>query len=163
MVYVVMGVAGCGKTTVGSMLASRLNISFIDADDYHPEKNIEKMMKGYALRDEDRMPWLRTLGRLIEDTLGRGEDMVLACSALKQSYRAALAGQNRDQVRFIYLKCDYEAVIRRMAGRSGHFMPSSLLESQYADLQEPEDAFVTDAAYSPERVVESIVDWIRKQ
>lgn len=160
MVYVVMGVSGCGKSTVGTMLASRLSISFIDADDYHPEINIEKMMRGIALMDDDRIPWLEKLGQLIGDTLSKGEEMVLACSALKHSYRTILAGQNSRLVRFIYLKCSLETVQKRLQERRGHFMPSALLASQFTDLQEPRDAFTVDAGLPPERIVDSVVDWI---
>lgn len=160
MVYVVMGVSGCGKSTVGAMLASRMNISFIDADDYHPEKNVEKMMRGVALMDEDRIPWLEKLGELIKETLSKGEEMVLACSALKHSYREILAGQNSRFVRFIYLKCSFGTVRKRLQARRGHFMPPALLESQFADLQEPRDAFSVDAELPAERIVDSVVDWI---
>ncbi len=163
MVYVIMGVSGCGKTTIGSMLASRMNIPFIDADNYHPEKNIELMLKGIALMDEDRIPWLETLRDVIDRSIIDGEHLVLACSALKQSYRELLTGKNAGAVTFIYLRTLFTTAESRIHTRKGHFMPATLLTSQYADLEEPQDALVVDSEPSPDQVVRTIEILIRSE
>ena len=134
---VVMGVAGCGKSTLGKALAEALKLPFHDADDYHPQSNIAKMQSGAPLTDEDRWPWLSTLAQLLQ------EPMVLACSALKASYRDKLS--NGTDPAFIFLKISPETAERRLRARPGHFMPTSLVESQFATLEEPADAFTIDA------------------
>jgi gluconokinase len=153
--YLIMGVAGCGKTTIGRALAARLGWAFYDADDYHPPQNIAKMSDGIPLTDEDRAGWLVSLHRLIVDCLQNDRPGVLACSALKQAYRQVLlAGTGGVQV--VYLRADYELCYRRLAGRSGHFMPVSLLASQFETLEEPADALVVDAGLSVAEIVEQI-------
>jgi len=137
MVYVVMGVAGCGKTTAGTLLAERISARFVDADDYHTESSISKMKRGIPLDDDDRRQWLETLSAIVREHISAGKPLVLACSALKQRYRDTLVGDNAASITFIYLKCDINTVKQRVSSRQNHFMPASLIESQFADLEEP--------------------------
>jgi gluconokinase len=150
---VVMGVSGSGKTTVGKALAARLGWRFHDADDHHPAANIEKMRQGIALNDADREPWLAGLRAIIDDASARAAPGILACSALKQRYRDALAGR---AVRFVYLRGDLATIRARMEGRQ-HFMPVKLLESQFAALEEPTRAIVVDVAMTVEAQVDLVV------
>jgi len=161
MVYVVMGVAGCGKTTVGLMLAKQIRADFIDADDYHPQTNISKMKQSIPLTDEDRLPWLKTLLGIIRKYLSSGETLVLACSALKNKYREILLEGSSLGVRFIYIKCKAETAKRRIEERAGHFVDSSIADSQFADLEEPRLAFTVNGENSIELIVEEAVRWIR--
>ena len=135
-VVIVMGVSGSGKSTIGSLLAGRLQWEFEDGDWFHPAANVDKMHKGIALTDEDRGPWLRAIAVWIDRTRGAGQHGVIACSALKRRYRDILIGERRD-VRLVYLKGSEELIARRMAMRHGHFMPPSLLSSQFTALEEP--------------------------
>lgn len=151
-----MGVSGAGKTTIGQRLATELGYPFYDADDFHPPANIAKMSQGIALRPEDRLPWLQTLAVLLREHLERGESLVLACSALREAYRKHLA-QGRPDVVFVYLKGERDLVLSRVQGRSGHFMKHSLLEDQFALLEEPTDAIVVDIRSSTDKVIETIV------
>ncbi len=153
---VVMGVSGSGKSTVGARLAQGLGWRFVEGDDYHPPANVAKMAAGEALTDADRAPWLDALQRLLIDAQARGEPLVLACSALRATYRARL---NVDplRVRFIWLKGDATLIAARQAGRHGHFMPPALLASQFAALEEPAGAIVADIAPPPHVVVDSIL------
>lgn len=158
MIVVVAGVAGAGKTTVGRPLADRLGWSFHDADDLHSVENVEKMRRGEALDDRDRAPWLAEVRELIRSLSGRGEDGVVACSALKKSYRDFL--RMGPEVRFVYLKADPPLVHERLKHRAGHFARPMLAESQFDALEEPEDqqldALRVDAARAPEDIVEEI-------
>jgi gluconokinase len=135
-VLVVMGVSGCGKTTVGTLLAQTLQWEFGDADKFHPPANVAKMKEGIPLTDEDRWPWLRAIAGWIDKTRSAGRRGVVGCSALKRRYRDILIGARTD-VRLVYLKGSEELIARRMAARHGHFMPPSLLASQFAALEEP--------------------------
>jgi gluconokinase len=149
-------VSGSGKTTVGRLLAQALGAGFAEGDAYHPPANIEKMRRGIPLDDADRRPWLETLSKEIDRWLEAGETVVLACSALKQSYRDVLAG-GRPEVRFVFLKGE-EALLRaRLDQRRGHYMPPSLLASQIAALEAPADAITVDIAATPEAMVTEIV------
>jgi gluconokinase len=139
---IVMGVSGSGKTTLGTALAKELNWTFADADDYHPITNREKMARGEALTDADREPWLLRLRALIERHLLEQRPLVLACSALKASYRQTLTA-NLEGMQVVFLNGSREALAERMKNRE-HFMPSSLLESQLATLEPPQDAIVLD-------------------
>ena len=154
-----MGVAGSGKTTVGRLLASEIGWSFYDGDDLHPVSNIEKMESGVALTDSDREPWLEDVRKLIIDLLRRGENGVIACSALKKSYRDRLLVDER--VRFVYLKGDFRLMQERLKHRSGHFMAPELLRSQFETLEEPEDALYADVSLSPNAIVRSIREQLR--
>lgn len=154
MIYIIMGVSGCGKTAVGKALAKKLNIPFYDGDDFHPEANKTKMTRGIPLTDEDRKPWLEALSAF----LLKHDSLVLACSALKASYRKALSVSPK--VRFIYLKGS-EALIRsRLEKRKGHFFDPQLLHSQFEALEEPEDALTVDITPPLDEVISNIMDAI---
>lgn len=155
MIIVVMGVAGSGKTTVGGRLARDLGWAFYDGDDFHPPANVEKMRSGVPLSDADRLPWLAELRALIDRCLATGEDAVIACSALKDSYRRLL-GAGRPEVALVYLRGGAGLIERRLAARQGHFMPPNLLESQLAVLEEPAEALALDAALDPAALVEAV-------
>ncbi|QSQ11365.1 gluconokinase [Myxococcus landrumensis] len=155
MVVIVMGVSGAGKTTVGKALAQSLGWRFLDADDLHPHANVEKMAAGSPLTDEDRWPWLAAVRAELESAVAKGEDVVLASSALKQSYRAALS-VDPAQTRWVYLHAPREVLAQRLSRRQGHFMPPSLLESQLATLEVPDDALSVDVTPPPDRVVRNI-------
>jgi gluconokinase len=134
-VFVVMGVAGCGKTTIGQTLAAHFDCPFYDGDDFHPPQNIDKMARGIPLNDDDRRPWLAILAGLIGRHLEKGETAVIACSALKKRYRDQL--RVNDQVQFIYLEGDFDLIWQRMKVREGHYMKPEMLLSQFADLEPP--------------------------
>ena len=154
-ILVIMGVSGSGKTTIGQLLSAELICSFIDGDDFHPSVNIKKMSSGEALTDEDRWPWLEILTDKIQEYIQQEQSMVLACSALKKSYREILCVE-RELVQFIYLKGNYATIVRRMQSRENHFMTKSLLQSQFATLEDPEDAIVVDISLSPSEILKSI-------
>jgi gluconokinase len=156
MVLILMGPMGCGKSTIGKMLSEKLGWPFYDADDFHSEENVKKMRAGVALTDEDRAAWLETLHAKIEDWLDRGQDTVLACSALKQAYREAL-GVNQTTVRSIYLKGSYDLVRRRIEERHHPYMDKTLLRSQFDILEEPTDGLWVDISPAPEAVVNAIL------
>jgi gluconokinase len=135
-VIIVMGVSGSGKSTVGALLAGRLDWEYRDADDFHPPANIEKMRRAVPLDDEDRKPWLAAIAAWIDAKRADGGHGVVTCSALKRRYRDQLIGR-RDHVDLVYLKGDFDLVAARLSARLGHFMPASLLQSQFAALEEP--------------------------
>ena len=156
-VVVVMGVAGSGKTTVGEALAGALGWRFVEADDHQPAANIAKMARGEPLDDDDRRPWLDELRGIIEEALATGDRLVMACSALKHSYRERLAGAEAGRgVRFVHLDGPPELFRARLAQRHRHFMKAAMLESQLATLEVPADAIIVDAALSPPEQVEQI-------
>lgn len=155
MVVVVMGPSGAGKTTVGVALARALGWPFHDGDDLHPPANVAKMRSGHPLDDADRAGWLAALRALIDDLGARGQDAVLACSALRASYRDVLA-RGRDDVRFVYLRVQPEELRRRLEARRGHFMRVGMLPSQLATLEEPADAIVVDGARPPAEIVAAV-------
>jgi gluconokinase len=150
---IIMGVSGCGKTTVGRALAARLSFEFVEGDDLHPSANVAKMTRGIALTDSDRQPWLLELRRLMDSIIARQGDAVVTCSALKQSYRELLADP---AVRFVYLKIEFEAARERLAHRRGHFFNPELLQSQFAVLEEPGDALIVDADQETAAIVDEI-------
>jgi gluconokinase len=156
-----MGVSGSGKTTIGMLAAARLGWVFLDADDFHPTANIEKMKHAIPLNDEDRRPWLERLHLELQERLEKKESVVLACSALKETYRTKLS-DHLPQLRFIYLRIDIETIRDRLAHRAGHFFAKELLDSQFAALEEPKDAIVIDARKSQEEIVSEIVERIRE-
>ena len=157
MVAIIFGVSGVGKTTVGKLLARELGWKFYEADDFHPPANIEKMKSGHPLNDEDRQPWLKSLRELIKRCLDSREDAVLACSALKRKYRDYL--RVNDQVTFIFLHGDRSQVSKQLERRRGHFMDPKLLDSQFADLEEPqpdERVITIEIGRAPEQLVDEI-------
>lgn len=155
MVLILIGPMGCGKTTIGKMLAEKLGRPFYDGDDFHPRENVIKMRAGIPLNDEDRETWLGTLHGYIQQWLGEGRDAILACSALKQSYRNTL-GVDQDKVRTVYLKGSYELLRKRIEGRNHPYMNKDLLRSQMETLEEPRDGLIMDISPSPEILVETI-------
>ena len=156
----VMGVCGCGKTTVGRGLSAATGGPFIEGDDFHVEANVEKMRSGGALTDDDRAEWLRALRDRIADEIDRpGPPAFVTCSALKQSYRDILS--EAGPVSFIYLRGDEAELPARMEAREDHYMPASLLESQLATLEEPTDAIVVDIAAGSEMLIEQLIGRIQ--
>jgi gluconokinase len=151
MIVVVMGVTGSGKTTIGRLLAARLGCGFIDGDDFHPPENVAKMAAGTALSDADRWPWLERLNR----ELAGHADAVLACSALRASYRAVLSKGLQD-CRFVHLRGGIDLIRARLEERRHRYMPASLLESQFATLEPPEDAIEVDISKDAPRCLEAI-------
>lgn len=156
MIYIVMGVSGSGKTTVGIQLAQALGCGFRDADEFHSEQNKAKMAAGIALTDEDRWPWLEAMRAAIDACRTRGEPQVFACSALRETYRQRLT-PDPNGVCWVYLKGDIETIRARLAGRTGHFFDPALLQSQFDTLEEPADALVLDVSEPPEVLVRQIL------
>ncbi len=157
MIVVVCGVAGVGKTTVGRSLARELGWKFYDADNFHPVANIKKMKQGIALSDEDRQPWLEKLRQSIERCLAEQKNAVFACSALKKAYRDRL--RVTKEVKFVFLRASRTRVAEQLQRRRGHFMPATLLDSQFADLEKPqpeEHALIVDVAGLPGEVASLI-------
>ena len=157
MIVLVMGVAGVGKTTLGEALAKALGARFLDADDYHPPANVAKMKAGVPLEDADRWPWLARLNKELKER----EGAVLACSALKASYRQRLS-QGIPDFTTVYLHASADLIRSRMATRTHRYMPATLLESQFAALEPPADAIAVDVAATPEACVAAILTELRK-
>ena len=149
-----MGVSGCGKTTVGKALAERLHATFLDADDFHPAANVEKMRAGTPLNDEDRTPWLATLNRKLRERSQRGEPVVLACSALKLRYREAISARIA-HVDWVFLDGSFEVIAERMRARTNHYMPESLLRSQFEAMERPDNAIHISIELSAAEQVEA--------
>ena len=156
MIVVVMGVSGAGKTTVGMALAARSGWTFLDADDFHPPGNVAKMAAGTPLVDEDRWPWLDRLNSELREFEARGESAVLACSALKEAYRARLLN-GVAQARLVFLRGDFELIRERAEARQHRFMPAVLLASQFETLEPPADALRVDAALAVPQAVDAIL------
>jgi gluconokinase len=154
MIVIVMGVVGAGKTTIARLLAEQLRWNFADADDYHPAANVEKIRRGIALDDDDRRPWLERLRAAITQWIAEGRNVVLACSALKRSYRQEL--DVGSEVRFVYLKGDASLIAKRLRAREGHFAGEQILASQFADLEEPEGAVIAEIDATPQQIVSGI-------
>jgi gluconokinase len=154
MIVIVMGTTGSGKTTIGTLLAKRMGWEFVDADDFHPPLNVEKMKHGIPLTDADREPWLKALHDRIVAWTAEKRSVVLACSALKQSYRDRLRASS--DVKFVYLKGSYQLFSERVLARRGHFAKQDLLASQFATLEEPTDAITVDAGPPPEQIVSEV-------
>jgi len=162
VVVIILGVSGAGKTTLSRLLARKLGWAFYEADDFHSQANVDKMHAGIALTDEDRRPWLESLGELVRRSLVVGENAILACSALKKKYRDCL--QVGADVRFVYLRGSYELIANQLRHRRGHFMNPALLQSQFADLEEPrptEGAIVIELGRSPNELVKEIKSTLR--
>ena len=161
MIVILMGVSGTGKTTVGALLAKAIGCSFCDADQLHEAINIDKMARGEPLSDGDRWPWLGRVRARMVNALSRGESLVVACSALRQTYRRLLVSDD-SAIRFVYLRGTTELISQRLRSREGHFMKEGMLESQLAALEEPapNEAFVVDIAAQPAEIVRLICDWL---
>lgn len=157
MIIIVMGVSGSGKTTVGEKLAESLGYRFADADDFHSQKNIEKMHNGIALDDADRLPWLQKIQDVIKQCLSENTNLVLTCSALKESYRQMLL-INGESVKLVYLKGSFELIQKRLKERLNHFMSEKLLKSQFDILEEPSDAITVDISEPLEVIIQNIIE-----
>ena len=158
--FVIMGVCGSGKSTIGARLARELGLEFVEGDDLHPADNVKRMAAGVPLTDADRRGWLLAIGTRLRDAKRAGRGLVVSCSALKRSYRDLLRSAGDDTVRFVYLAGGRALLAERMAQRRGHFMPASLLESQLATLEEPapdERAWVCDIREKPDAIVADLV------
>jgi carbohydrate kinase (thermoresistant glucokinase family) len=158
-VIVVMGVAGSGKSTIGTLLARQLDWAFADADSFHPASNVEKMSRGVPLTDDDRLPWLEAIATWMEGLRRNGQRGIVTCSALKRAYRKILVGGHAD-TRIVYLKGERELIASRMAARTGHFMPVGLLDSQFKTLEEPgpeENPIVVAIDAPPQAMVDAIL------
>lgn len=152
-----MGPAGSGKTTVGKLLATQLSWEFADGDDFHSPTNKEKMSRGIGLTDEDRLPWLYSIRDAMQQWLAQPKNVILACSAVKRSYRERLGvHSNAKDIKLVYLKGSYDLLLDRLRSRRGHYATEQLLASQLADLEEPADALAIDVAKSPEEIVSEI-------
>jgi gluconokinase len=157
--YVVMGVSGSGKSLIGASLARELGVDFVEGDEYHPAENVRRMASGVPLTDDDRAGWLRALAGRIRKARDAGTGLVMTCSALKRSYRDVLRA-DANELRFVFLRGPRALIAERVARRRGHFMPASLLDSQFATLEEPspdEEAWVCDIRESPDDLVAALV------
>ncbi len=156
LAVIVMGVSGSGKTTVGEALAERLGWAFHDADNFHPKENVAKMSSGTPLTDDDRKPWLEALNQLIADNLQQNHSLILACSALKETYRQHLSKGHENKTKFVYLEGDFETIYTRMQARK-HFMKPAMLKSQFETLENPSNAIVVDIRQPEGEVIEDIL------
>lgn len=157
MIVILMGVCGAGKTTVGKLLADSLHWKFSDADNFHSQANIDKMSLGIPLEDVDRLPWLLELQAAIDSWLVEQKNVVLACSALKASYREMLC-RDKQQIKIFYLKASFGLLAERLKNRENHYMKADLLSSQLATLEPPQDAIVIDASQSLEVIVQFLIN-----
>lgn len=155
--FIVMGVSGCGKSSVGKLLAEKLGWDFYDADDFHPHGNVAKMANRIPLDDSDRAPWLASLNNLISSSLKADTPGVLACSALKERYRQKLLDGN-DGIRFVYLKGSYDLIWSRMEKRKSHYMKPHMLKSQFDALEEPTNALTMDVSVSADEIAQEILN-----
>ena len=157
MIVLLMGPAGSGKTTVGKLLAKQLSWEFSDGDDFHSAANKKKMSRGVGLTDEDRVPWLHSIRDAMDQWLAERRSVILACSALKRSYRERLGVHaNSQDIKLVYLKGSYDLLLERLRARKGHYATEGLLASQLADIEEPTDAITVDVSGSPEQIVVEI-------
>jgi gluconokinase len=158
MITIIMGVSGSGKSTIGQILATRTGATFVDGDNLHPQANRDKMARGVPLDDHDRQPWLQAIVDEMQRFRERGAPLVVACSALKRTYRNMLRGGHTD-VRFVYLRGSRELLSARLSHRSGHFFDPVLLDSQLATLEEPspDEALHVDIGATPDETVEAII------
>lgn len=156
-----MGVSGSGKSTIAQLLAELLGFAFADADDFHPAANVEKMSQGIPLQDSDRVDWLKAIHQFAIAQLDN-QGVVIACSALKEKYRQTLGAQIEEQVDWIYLKGSFDLIRTRMQQRQDHFMPDSLLASQFATLEEPQNALIVNIEKSPAELLQEILGFYQK-
>lgn len=157
IVIFIIGVSGSGKSTIGKLLAEKLQFVFKDADDYHPPANVDKMSRGIPLEDEDRKGWLNEINNYLSQKV---DNHVFACSALKEKYRMQLQKDLNHQVHWVLLDGSFELILSRMKARNNHFMPSSLLKSQFETLEIPEMAFRVDISLPPEEMIQQILDYL---
>ena len=158
--YVIMGVSGSGKTTIGARFARALDLEFVEGDDMHPAENVRRMAAGIPLTDDDRRPWLLAIAARLRDAQGAGRGLAIACSALRRQYRDVLRTRGVANVRFVFLTGARSLLEERLAARRGHFMPAALLHSQLATLEDPspeEGAWVCDISQPPEAIVAELV------
>ena len=160
-VFIVMGVSGCGKSTIGKLLADELEIPFFDGDDYHPEANVKKMAAGNSLNDNDRIGWLKRLNSLAIENSKVGA--VIACSALKESYRVILSHSLNNQIEFVYLNGTFEEISNRLMQRKNHFMPTSLLKSQFNSLEVPNNAISVSITKTPIEITNYIIEFYKQK
>jgi gluconokinase len=158
-IILLMGVSGSGKSAVGRALSIALGWPFYDGDDFHPPQNVQKMAQGVPLADADRLPWLQTLHDLMANCLAQGEYAIVACSALKQSYREILLAGN-EGTQLVYLRGDYDLILSRMQARGNHFFKPELLASQFAVLEEPTNCLTVDIARPIDEIISAIVQQI---
>ncbi|MDJ0510743.1 MAG: gluconokinase [Crocosphaera sp.] len=156
MIYLIMGVSGSGKTTIGKALSQELGYPFYDADDFHPPENIAKMSQGIPLNDSERLPWLLAIKSVINEHQQLQKNAVITCSALKQSYRNLLEQKTKNII-WIYLKGSYPTILKRLQKRAGHFMKDKMLMSQFKTLEEPKNAVIIDINLSVEEILEEII------
>jgi gluconokinase len=163
---VVMGVSGAGKSTVGRIVAARLNCPFRDADSFHPKANIEKMASGHPLTDEDRLPWLQAIAAYVAAHRAAGTRCVVTCSALKRVYRDIVTDKQSPDVRLVYLTGDFDLIAARLKARKGHFMPPALLQSQFDALEEPardEHAITVSIGATPEEIAGKVAKRLQRE
>ncbi|MFN2145165.1 MAG: gluconokinase [Anaerolineales bacterium] len=158
---IIMGVSGCGKTSVGQALSASTGWPFFDGDDFHPQANIDKMARGIPLDDTDRQPWLEALHNLIAEHLSQEQSLIVACSALKASYREILRGE-LEHVRFVHLDGSFDLIYARMQRRSGHYMKAGMLRSQFETLEPPEEALVVSIEQPVSEIIDKIVATIKR-
>ena len=157
MIYLITGVSGSGKTTIGQALSQEFGCAFYDADDFHPPENITKMSQGIPLNESDRLPWLNAIKLVINQHQEENKNAVITCSALKQSYRDLLE-ENTTDIIWIYLKGNHETILNRLQQRSKHFMKENMLISQFKTLEEPENAVIIDVNLSVKEILQEIIE-----